>query len=141
MEQIWQRSLSDLVEPVWLIGTFAAVSALLAGLGLYGVVAHGVAQHRREIGIRMALGASAGDVLALIGRNIVTMIAVGLAVGLAGAAAVTRVMGNLLFEVSALDPTAFVAAAAVMATVALVAALVPARRATRVDPASTLRAE
>jgi putative ABC transport system permease protein len=141
VEQIWQRSLSDLVEPVWMIGTFAAVSAFLAGLGLYGVVAHGVAQHRREIGIRMALGARAVDVLALIGRNIATMIAAGLAIGLAAAAAVTRVMGSLLFEVSALDPSTFAAAAAVMGAVALLAALVPARRATRVDPALTLRAE
>ena len=141
VEQIWRRSLADLVEPVSVIGLFAAVSALLAGLGLYGVVAHGVAQHRREIGIRMALGASAGDVLALIGRNVATMIAAGLVIGLVAAAAATRVMRSLLFEVSALDPTAFAAAAASMAAVALVAAFVPARRATRVDPTSTLRAE
>ena len=91
MEQIWERSLSGLREPVWLIGIFAAVSALLAALGLYGVVAHAVHQQRREIGIRMALGARSNDVLALIVRNVMVMIAAGLVIGLAGAAALTRV--------------------------------------------------
>ena len=141
MEQIWERSLSGLREPVWLIGIFAAVSALLAALGLYGVVAHSVNQQRREIGIRMALGARSNDVLALIVRNVMVMIAAGLVIGLAGAAALTRVTTSLLFEVSALDPTAFVAAAIAMAAVGLIAALIPASRATRVDPTTALRAE
>jgi len=141
MEQIWERSLSGLREPVWLIGIFAAVSALLAALGLYGVVAHAVHQQRRDIGIRMALGARSNDVLGLIVRNVMVMIAAGLVIGLAGAAALTRVTTSLLFEVSALDPTAFVAAAFAMATVGLVAALIPASRATRVDPTTALRAE
>jgi putative ABC transport system permease protein len=141
MEQIWERSLSGLKEPVWVIGIFAAVSALLAGLGLYGVVAHTVAQQRREIGIRMALGARANDVLSLIVGNVMLMIAGGLAVGLAGAAALTRVTKGLLFEVSALDPAAFAIAGAAMAGIGLVAALLPARRATRVDPTTALRSE
>jgi putative ABC transport system permease protein len=141
MEQIWERSLSGLREPVWLIGIFAAVSALLAALGLYGVVAHSVHQQRREIGIRMALGARANDVLGLIVRNVMVMIAAGLAIGLAGAAALTRVTESLLFEVSALDPAAFAAAAVGMAAVGLIAALIPASRATRVDPTTALRSE
>jgi putative ABC transport system permease protein len=141
MEQIWERSLSGLREPVWLIGIFAAVSALLAALGLYGVVAHSVHQQRREIGIRMALGARSNDVLGMIVRNVFVMIAAGLAIGLAGAAVLTRVTRTLLFEVSALDPMAFVTAALAMALVGLIAALIPATRATRVDPTTALRTE
>ena len=141
MEQIWERSLSGLREPVWLIGIFAAVSALLAALGLYGVVAHSVHQQRREIGSRMALGARSNDVLGLIVRNVMLMIAAGLLIGLAGAAALTRVTTSLLFEVSALDPMAFVTAAVAMALVGLIAALIPASRATRVDPTTALRTE
>ena len=141
LEQIWRRSLSDLAEPVWVIGIFAGIAALLAGIGLYGVVAHSVTQHRREIGIRMALGARSGDVLSLISRHVLVMIAGGVVIGLAGAAALTRVMHSLLFEVSALDPSAFIAAAAAMAVIGAIAALVPAHRATRVEPTTALRAE
>jgi putative ABC transport system permease protein len=141
LEDIWRRSLGDLTEPVWVIGIFAAVSALLAGLGLYGVVAHGVAQQRREIGIRMALGARAGDVVSLIARNIAVMIGGGLVIGLAGATVLTRVTQSLLFEVSALDPAAFAAAALAMAAVGLIAAVIPATTAARVDPTTALRAE
>ena len=141
MAQIWARSLSGLTEPVWLIGIFAGVSALLAALGLYGVVAHAVTQQQREIGIRMALGARPNDVLTLVTRDVLVMIAAGLAIGLLGAAALTRVTASLLYEVSALDPAAFAMAAASMFAVTIVAALVPAGRATRVDPTTALRAE
>jgi len=141
MEEIWQRSLSGLTEPVWLIGIFAAVAALLAALGLYGVVTHTVTEQRREIGIRMALGARRGNVLGLVVGNATVMVGGGLVLGLAGAAVLTRVTRSLLFEVSALDPFAFAVAAAAMAGVGLVAAIVPATRATRVDPATALRAE
>ena len=141
LEDIWRRSLSDVAEPAWVIGTFASIAALLAAIGLYGVVAHSVAQHRREIGIRVALGARSADVLSLISRHVVVMIAGGLVIGLAGAAALTRVMRSLLFEVSALDLSAFIAAAIAMAVIGAIAALVPAARATRVDPATALRSE
>ena len=141
LEQIRDRSLSGLREPVWLIAIFAALSALLAGLGLYGVVSHSVAQQRREIGIRLALGARASDVLSMVVRNALTMVIVGLVIGLAGAAALTRVTRSLLFEVSALDPLAFVVAGLAMATIGGVAALIPASRATRVDPTIALRSE
>jgi putative ABC transport system permease protein len=141
MEEIWQRSLSGLTEPVWLIGIFAAVAALLAALGLYGVVTHAVTQQRREIGIRMALGAHRWNVLQLVARNALVMVGAGLGLGLAGAAALTRVTKSLLFEVSALDPMAFAAAAAAMALLGLAAAIVPAARALGVDPTTALRSE
>ncbi len=141
MEEIWKRSLSGLTEPVWLIGIFAAVAALLAALGLYGVVSHAVTQQRREIGIRMALGARSNDVLSMIVRHAMAPIGIGLGAGVGAAVGLTRVTQSLLFEVSALDPGAFAIAAVSMVTIGLLAALIPARRATRVDPTTALRSE
>ena len=141
MEQIRERSLTGTRQPAWVIGAFALVAALLAALGLYGVLAHAVTQQRREIGIRMALGARSRDVLAHVLRGAASMIGVGLAVGLLGAVALTRVIGSLLFEVSALDPVAIGAACAGMAVVGLLAALLPANRAAGVDPMAALREE
>ena len=141
MEQVRESTLSGATRPAWLIGVFAALSVLLAAIGLYGVVAHVVTQQRREIGIRMALGARSGDVLSRVLRNALSMVAVGLALGLVGAFALTRVMKNLLFEVSPLDPLALALACAAMTLIGLFAALVPASRAARVDPVATLRDE
>ena len=141
MEQVKQLTLSGKTEPAWIIGAFAGIAALLAALGLYGVLSHAVNQRRREIGIRMALGARAGDVLSHVLRNAAGMVIVGLAIGLAGALALTRVMKTLLFEVSALDPTAFTLAAVSMTIVGILAALIPASRASRVDPVTALRSE
>ena len=136
-----QRSLSGTTEPAWVIGTFATTAALLAALGLYGVLAHTVTQQRREIGIRMALGASGREILTQVLWNAGLMIAIGLLAGLAGALALTRVLSSLLFEVSPLDPAVLASAAAVMAVIGLVAAALPASRAARVDPATALRSE
>ena len=141
MEQVRERSLSGLKEPAWLIAIFAVLSALLAALGLYGVVSHAVTQKRREIGIRMALGAQSNDVLSLVVRSIMITIGAGLIVGIAAAATLTRVTTSLLFEVSALDPAAFAIGAVSMLAVGFIAALVPASRATRVDPTTALRSE
>jgi putative ABC transport system permease protein len=141
VEQLRELSLSGMKEPAWLIGIFAALSALLAALGLYGVVSHSVSQQQREIGIRMALGARSGEVLSMIVRSVLTTIAAGLVIGLAGAVALTRVTQSLLFEVSALDPFAFAAAALVMSLIGVTAAIIPATRATRVDPTTALRSE
>jgi predicted permease len=142
MEQIRrQRSLSGTTEPAWLIGTFAVIAALLAGLGLYGVLAHTVMQQRREIGIRMALGASGGEILSHVLTGAGLMVAAGLAGGLAGALALTRILTALLFGVSALDPAVLLSAAGLMALVGLAAAALPAIRAARVDPATVLRSE
>jgi ABC-type antimicrobial peptide transport system permease subunit len=141
VEQLRELSLSGMKEPAWLIGFFAAISALLAALGLYGVVSHSVSQQRREIGIRMALGARSSDVLSMVIRHALGPIGIGLGVGVASAVGLTRVTRNLLFEVSALDPSAFAIAALTMMAVGVLAALIPASRATRVDPTTTLRSE
>jgi putative ABC transport system permease protein len=117
------------------------VAALLAALGLYGVLSHSVTQQRREIGIRMALGARSRDVLSHVLRNALSMITLGLALGLLGAFALTRVMESLLFQVSPLDPLALGVACATMISIGLLAGFVPAKRAARVDPMAVLRDE
>ena len=141
MEQVKERSMLWAKQPTWVVGAFAGVAALLAALGLYGVLAHAVTQQRREIGIRMALGARPGDVLSYVLRSAFSMLIVGLAVGLAGAFALTRVLKSLLFKVSALDPVALSVACGLMTLVGILAAWVPASRAARVDPMTVLRDE
>jgi putative ABC transport system permease protein len=122
-----------------MLGVFAAVSALLAAIGVYGVLAYSVTQRTREIGVRMALGADAGQVLALIMRRGLILTAVGVALGLALAAAGARSIESMLFGVKPLDPATFAAVAVGFAMVAAMASYFPARHATRVDPAVTLR--
>jgi predicted lysophospholipase L1 biosynthesis ABC-type transport system permease subunit len=124
-----------------LVTGFGALALGLAAVGLYGVVAYVVRQREREIGVRVALGASPGRVLALTLRQGMTPVGVGLAVGLVAALAVTRVLRALLFEVSATDPLTFFAVALLLGVVAFLASYLPARRAARVDPAIALRAE
>ena len=139
MEEVKQRNLTWAKQPTWVIGAFAAVAALLAALGLYGVLSHAVTQQRREIGIRMALGARSADVLSHVLRNALSMVVIGLAIGLAGAFALTRFMKSLLFGVSVLDPLALAVACVSMTLIGLLAAWIPANRAARVDPMSALR--
>jgi len=122
-----------------LLTVFAAVALALAGLGIYGVVAWTVAQRTQEIGIRMALGARAEDVFRLMVGQGMKPALLGVALGLSGAAALTRLMKTMLFEMSATDPLTFVVVAALLAFVALLACWIPARRATKVDPAVALR--
>jgi putative ABC transport system permease protein len=141
MEQVKEQSMVWAKQPTWVLGGFASVAALMAALGLYGVLAHAVTQQRREIGIRMALGATPGEVVSHTLRSALTMILVGLAIGLGGAFALTRVLKGLLFEVSALDPAALGAACVLMTMIGIVAALIPARRAAGVDPMTVLREE
>jgi putative ABC transport system permease protein len=141
MEQVKERSMLWAKQPTWVLGAFAGVAALLAALGLYGVLAHAVTQQRREIGIRMALGARPGDVLSYVLRSAFAMLIVGLAGGLAGAFALTRVLKSLLFNVSVLDPVALSVACVLMTLVGILAAWVPASRAARVDPMTVLRDE
>jgi putative ABC transport system permease protein len=141
MAEVKQLTLAGHSEPAWIIGGFAFVAALLAALGLYGVLSHAVNQRRREIGIRMALGAAKRDVLAHVMRNAAWMVVVGLVLGCGGAIALTRVMKSLLFQVSPLDPLALTLAAGLMALVGAIAAFMPARRAAGVDPAIALRIE
>jgi putative ABC transport system permease protein len=141
LEQVKERSLASAAAPTWLIGGFAIVAALLAALGIYGVLAHAVGEQRREIGIRMAIGARTADVQWQFVRHAMWMIGLGVLIGLAGAASLTRVTETLLFEVSALDPAAFGIAVASMLLIGVVAALIPARRAAHVDPTTVLRSE
>ena len=140
-DQYLARSIATPRFTAILLGAFASLALLLAGFGLYGVMAYSVAQRSREIGIRMALGAQAADVRSLVVSQAVRLGAAGLAMGLAGALAVTRVLDSLLFGVTACDPLTFAAVSAALITVLLLAAYLPARRATRVDPIVALRAD
>jgi predicted permease len=126
---------------VMLIAVFAALALLLAGVGIYGVISYLVTQRRQEIGIRMALGASTENVLKMILLQGARLAVAGILLGLAGAVALTRLIASLLFQVSALDGTAFLAGVAVIAGLVLFACWIPARRATRIDPLVALRYE
>jgi len=140
-DQYMARSIATPRFTAILLGTFAALALLLAGFGLYGVMSYSVAQRSREIGIRMALGAQAADVRSLVVSQAVRLGAAGLVIGIAAALAVTRVLDTLLFGVTASDPLTFAGVSAALIAVLLLAAYLPARRATRVDPIVALRAD
>ena len=114
---------------------------MLTAVGLYGVIAYTVVQRTREFGIQLALGASQATVLRDVLRRGLVLVGAGVLAGVLGAAAFTRVLGSLLYEVSATDPAVFAGIVALLAVVGIVASYAPARRATRVDPAVALRAE
>jgi len=124
-----------------LFSLFAGLALLLAAIGLYGLIAYGVAQRTREFGIRSALGASSHEILTLVLREGAGLVGLGLALGLLGAVAGSRLLRQMVFETSVYDPVVFVAVPLVLALTAAAACLIPAQRATRVNPIEALRAE
>jgi len=136
VNSFWQSRLMT-----WLFSIFGFIALALASIGVYGVLSYAVAQRTQEIGVRMALGASRWDVFALVLRDGATLAAMGVACGLAGAVAITRLVTRLLYNVSATDPISFAGTALCLLLVALLASYIPARRATVVDPMVALRAE
>jgi putative ABC transport system permease protein len=139
MEQIINERRSPQVMTMWTLVIFAVAALLMAAIGMYAVIRHMVTQRTNEIGVRMALGAQSGDVLKLIIGRGLKLIAIGTAIGLAGAFSLTRLMRNLLYGVSSHDPLTFFAVLVVLMLFALLACYIPARRATKVDPLITLR--
>jgi putative ABC transport system permease protein len=124
-----------------LSGFFGLLALLLASVGLYGILSYGVASRRNEIGIRMALGAQMGNVIKLIMKSGLLIAIIGVAIGLAGAFALTRLMTSLLFAVEATDKATFAGVSVGLVVIALLACYIPARRAAKVDPLEALRYE
>ena len=141
MQQAVDASLAPVRFSLTLIGLFAGMALVLASLGLYGVVSCSVRQRTQEIGVRMALGAKAGQILGLVLGQGLVLVGVGLAFGLAASLALTRVLGQWLYQVSATDPLVYAGLSMLLAGVALLAMALPARRACRVDPMIALRHE
>jgi predicted permease len=141
MDQIIARSVADRRFALELLGVFAGVALLLAGIGIYGVMSYSFSQRTHEIGIRVALGAQRMNILQMAIGEGMQLVAIGLAIGLMVAGALTRFVRTLLFDVSPFDPITFAGVSATLAAVAFFACYVPARRATRVDPLVALREE
>jgi ABC-type lipoprotein release transport system permease subunit len=133
---LWRQRLQGEV-----LGVFAALAVILASVGLYGVVAYAVAQRTRELGVRMALGATRRDVLRLVLGQGARLTLLGVAVGTVGALALSRVVASLLYGITATDPLTFLAVPALLGAVAVLASYAPARRAMKVDPLVAMRAE
>jgi len=126
---------------MWLLGIFAAVALLLASIGIYGAVAYSVEQRTGEIGVRMALGAQTRDVLRLVVNQGMRPVVIGLAIGIVSAFAIGRLLTSQLYEVSSHNPALVAGSTVLLAAIALIACLVPARRAAHVDPIQALRVE
>jgi putative ABC transport system permease protein len=141
MDEILDRDVEDRTQHMTLLGAFAALALLLASIGLYGVLSYAVTQRSREIGLRMALGATARSVLGMVVGRGLALTATGLVLGLALAAAATRAMKTMLYGVDAVDPATFAQVAALLCAIAVLACWIPARRASRVDPIVVLREE
>jgi putative ABC transport system permease protein len=141
MDQLVEASEGQLRLMMTLLGTFAAAAALLAIVGLYGVVSYSVLRRTKEIGIRRALGAQRNDIVSLVTRQVVSLALAGVGLGLGGAFALTRVLRDLLFQVSATDPVTFAGISILFVLVGVAAGYFPARRAAQVDPMVALRYE
>jgi putative ABC transport system permease protein len=140
-EQVLERSIARPRFNMLLITILASVALVLAAVGIYGVISYSVTQRTHEIGVRMALGASAGDVLKLVVGHGMILAGTGVVLGLLAAFAVTRIMATLLFGVTATDPVTYFGLALLIGIIALLACYIPARRATKVNPVAALRAE
>jgi ABC-type antimicrobial peptide transport system permease subunit len=141
MEQMTEQSVATRRFNTLLLTSFSSLALILAIVGIYGVMSYSVSQRRQEVGIRMALGAQAGQVVQLVLREAMTLAVVGIGIGILLSLAVTRLLGSLLFEVSATDMTTFIVTALMLVCVAGIAGYIPARRAARVDPLVALRSE
>jgi len=141
MQEMMAASTAETRFQTRLLGAFSLLAVILAAVGIYGVLAYAVTQRTHEIGIRMALGAESADVLRMVLRRTVMLAGAGIVLGAAGALAVTRVLAKFLFEVKPTDPATFIAVAALLAGIALMAGAIPARRAATVDPMVALRYE
>jgi putative ABC transport system permease protein len=141
LEEVVNRSLAEAKFRTTLLTLFAGIALMLAALGIYGVLAYFVSQRSRELGIRLALGARPAELFRMVIGQGMRPVAIGAALGLAGAVAVTTLLQSLLFGVTPVDPVAYGAAAAVLAAIAAAACAIPALRATRVDPLTALRDE
>ena len=141
MEKVLGASVAQPRFSMLVVGLFAALALVLSAVGIYGVMAYAVSRRGHEIGVRMALGAGANQVLKLVLKDGMTLALAGIAVGLLGAFALTRLMASLLFGIGAKDPATFISVAAFLAFVAFIACYIPARRATKVDPLVALRNE
>jgi putative ABC transport system permease protein len=141
MEQLVSASVSQPRFRTLLLVAFSILALVIASVGIYGVMNYLVSQQIREFGIRLAIGATQGDLLRDVLRRAAVLIVAGLGLGLLGSAMLARAITDLLYGVSALDPLTFVAVSLLLAAVALLASYIPARRATRVDPLTALRYE
>jgi len=139
LQEQLERSTSPQLVAVTLVGVLGALALLLSAIGLYGVMSYAVSQSTRELGLRMALGADASNLLRLVLSRGLTLMGGGVLLGVAVALGLTRLLGNLLYKVSPRDPLAFGSAFVVMTLAALAACFLPAWRATRTDPARILR--
>ena len=135
------QAVADRQLVMLLLGAFATLALALAGMGIYSVIAYGVAQRTSEFGIRMALGAKPGTVVRMVMQEGLRLTLLGVGLGLVAAFALTRFMQSLLFEVNAADPLILGGVALFLSAVAALACFIPARRATRIDPMMALRAE
>jgi putative ABC transport system permease protein len=141
MQEVYDKSVARTSFTLVMLGIAGAMALLLGIIGIYGVMSYTVAQRKREIGIRLALGAQGGDVLQMVLKQGTKLALVGVVIGIAAAFALTRLMTNLLFGVTAHDPLTFVAVAVLLVLVVLIACYIPARRATLIDPIVALRYE